>query len=445
MLIVIPILLILWLILLSGKQPVYSLGIPFVYAFWEAIFIPAYEWKFLIGPIGIVAEDVLFALFFFVSLYISLRRKPSKKVRWQLEMYLMVLFIFFLLFEVVYSWIFKQRIAIGTFLLIKPYIYWPLSIFIWLGIMQRITTDEILRFLNIMAWITVALMIPYILSSRGMQIYPGQRYMVIKNETGVLVRDLLTFPYWVAPSFFFFGLKINFSTWSQRTLLRFFGMTILLMGLLAVQTRSKFFSTFAIFSLLLIYNIFKGYRIQKIYVLFYAVGAIGLYLLFMFILPAQLTEFINRIQDLQTGVTQNSLTFRTTVFLGLNDFVFRLNPLIGVGFYIPSTLAPVRFWGDMMWFRILFDLGWAGIIIFSLFLLVSIIHSISNIRFATSTNEKILAWLFFMICVFSLIMTMTSESYTMRYSISTFAVAGVLAVYNHIWKKAPQTQSTQQA
>ena len=386
-------------------------------------------------------EDVLFLMVLFSWIYMRWRRPVVKPWKWNIVIVLIVFFAGLIFFEMVFGLIQGSDIKLGVIVLIRPYIYLPLGFLIWMDILRRVTSDEFFNWLKSISWLTVGLTVLYIFSAMGMKIYPDEPYQLISVGSAIVIRDFVTFPHWVFLSIFTLLSEIGFKKLSSiHFLINIIGVSVLLSGILFSLTRSVIFSVMFCVALLMLFVLLRMRNRKKILVFMVLIIFFLSILIIAQIAPANWQTLTDRFSSLDNNLMGGSLGFRLMKFNELQEYLNNKNIFFGVGLN-PTALTrsqgPITYWGDMMWFTVLFYFGWVGMGIVIFVLIFSLIQS-GRGALVLGQKDLAISWIFFLLCIFYLITSLTTESYFMFYAVSFFGIAGVTVQESGLWVKEGQ-------
>ncbi len=407
------------------------------------MFIRTYLFAFRIPvlPIEIGKEDLLVILLVLAWLYVRQKRPNRQRLSPNLDVMATGLLLGLLLVQLPLGWINAQALNLGAVLGSKQYFYFPLSFFVWGDILRRFTRDEVWQFLSTLSLLTISLMVLYGLSAIGFDVYPQAPYQTMIVGSSKVVRDFLTFPYWTKLAIAFWLVQFSQRKAGLHSIL---ALGVLAAGTLLSLTRSYVFPLGVIIAIAGSYSALKlrgVYRLRNQIVM--VVAGIGVIVLLSLYAPANIAFLAERVGELHTqGISGSSLGARFQIFGKLDNFIGQADPVFGVGFTKTNTLdiklAPVTFWGDMMWLSILVRLGWTGTIALATVLMIALWNSFALMLKHDSSRSQ-MGLLLFMVMVWDVGRTFTSEGYLWFTAASTLPLAMIAVEKHNLWAENPVT------
>jgi hypothetical protein len=341
------------------------------------------------------------------------------------------------------AWLDDQAIKLGVFWAARMYLYLPLSIFIWVDVFRRVTREEADQLLETMALAMVPLAGMYALSSVGVPIFPDTPYFLTFTGSAMIVRDFLTFPIWTR-----FALAY-FLTRPRQT-----GTTLVSIGVLTAcvvlsYTRSWIVPAGVVFAIAVFYTSVVRRRFvfaipRLIGMTLIVVSAVGM---LSYLFPNNLQYASDRVTELATqGLSTTNIVGRTSNFDQVNYYIQATGHPFGAGFAVQTaaeaiTIANTYSIGDMLWTTLLLTLGYPGVILFGLLLVVFGIRAFFLMLDWRDAARARFGTILFMILAWDSIQVFATSGYVqLQQTSSALCFALVLVEARRLWAVNPLTR-----
>ena len=360
-------------------------AVPLTLAMGEAVFLRTWNWSLNVPflPAPVQWQDVVFSSLVISWLIIRERRPSRPVVRFRGDLLSVCLVIAVVLIEIPLAWIVDGRLGLGVLFAARQWLYVGLAILIWVDLLRRFSRREVLRLLETLAWLSVPLAGMYCLSEIGVRVYPYLGWAPLHSGSTIIVRDFLTFPFWVK-----LGL-VWFVTRPRRTLGVLLAIAVLLSACLLTYTVTIIVGALAALLLPLVLPVLfahegrrpVGRLVPMVLLLILVVGVMSV------LARGNLDFVVQRARALEAGGLQRGNAGGRVHMLGRTArSVNAYDPAFGLGFSktggqgmdaLTSTgvLLP-----DMEWAYVLAWLGWAGVAALAFLFFEFVLSSLRIVR-----------------------------------------------------------------
>lgn len=424
------------------KSPIYACGVPMVFAFGEAIYLPLTSMTLSIPgiPKTIGKEDIVFLLLAIVWFYIRQKRPNCQRLVPGLDLAVVGLFLGYLFLEILVGWLQTGVMKVGGSTG-RLYFYFPFSFFLWVDILRRFTRNEVWQLLGNVSAMTAFLMVLYCLSSVGVEVYSQPKYQTLYVGSHVVVRDYVTFPYWTKLAIAFYLISFFQGRNKYRVIA---ALGTLIAGTALSLTRSYLFPVSVMLVMMALYSFSRFRGIKRVRgAILIVCAVIGISVFLKVYSPSNIDILKGRIIELRTSdFRETNLGSRFETFRSMRYFMVQLSPLFGIGFtqtpgHNLDDVSDVIL-GDMMWLSFFLILGWIGIVGLAVILITAFWSSLKLARNQDLTISQI-GLLLAMIMVWDIGRTFTSEGFLWFIAMGTLPLAMITVEMRALWSNAPVT------
>jgi hypothetical protein len=434
-----PFLILAFLWFRTRKTPLCFAVFPVILSFGESGFMNSWNFRLNLPgfPVTLIWQDIVFITLGLAWFYVIKRRPNYLSGKLGLETGATLMLLLLMLIEIPATWLNIGAIWPSVFFNIRFYLYFPISIYLWIDILRRFTAEEVYLFVQSIAIVTVPIMGLYALSSVGYSVFPYVGINTIIIGTGTSLRDNLTFPVWSGLALSYFLSK------QKKELSGAIALIIILFGIFFSATRTLF----GITAILIVVSI-VALRIKKqslmsamfSYIVILLAG-VALLIITYPLFPDNVRFVLSRLDEvLKTGLETANIMSRTNSFLAISSSTQQYDFVLGGGFaiqgassYQAATAGYVM--GDMFWTTVLFYFGWLGIVLFSLFYFSFMFASLSivfNGKMSATPTSIIILLLFF----WNLFRTFASSASLTIYPVSETLIFALITVEKRdLWIK----------
>ena len=443
---IVPAAIILFYFYRLRTNPLVLVGIPLTLALGEAGFMRTWQFSMRVPlfPYALEWPDIVFGALGVAWVYVRQKRPEAQSLKWSVDLGVALFLLGLMFLYVPMAWLDDQALKLGVFWAVHKFVYFPLSIFVWLDLFRRVTREETDRLLETMAFVTVPFAGLYTLSSVGVPIFPDIIWSPTFIGSAVIVRDFLTFPIWTR-----FALAY-FLTRPRQTVISLASIGILSSAIVLSYTRSWVIPALVLFGIAAFYIIairrqftFAITRIASIAVVLAGVAS-ALLMLF----PENLTYAFDRVVEIQTqGFYSGNVLARTSVFDEINAYVLSADPIFGAGFgeqkgAEAAVLSQTYLVGDMMWTVILLVMGWIGITAFGILFAIFGLRAFWIMLDAHNEMRARFGAIFFMVISWDVIRVFASAEYLQLQQTSSALGFALIAIEaRRLWAENPKTIS----
>lgn len=257
----------------------------------------------------------------------------------------------------------------------------PVSFGAWLLAFSRITDEELVSIMRVLAVITSVLCLLYTLQAVGVRTYPYTAYMSVFVQNRLVVRDFATFPYFAVPIALAWAVASD-----ERALLRIPIAVVCLTATAATFTRSAILAGLAA---LLIAGLLAGWKRVTLPRRRLPVGAIA----------AALTVGVAMVLSLDSywfirlapGLSDASVTSRVAAILNNVRSSSLLDALVGHGFgaILEAPVGVVL--GDSLWIYVVFRFGMIGVVLLAGALVAAAVDGSRAVVFTSKSTPRTLS------------------------------------------------------
>jgi hypothetical protein len=313
------------------------------------------------------------------------------------------MWLLFILFQLILSFILEDRSAIQGLLGSKSFLILPLSILLFIDIFRRSSFTDVLLFITTVSRCMVLLAILNILSAVGIPVYEVDPQRITYFTKGMIVRQSATFPPLVP-------LALSYYLTQNRMQLRLLAaIMILFLAMFLTGTRSYLIPGLliilasAIIPIILRRSFLQGLK----RIALYSFGVLILLIFMQSALPENVDFILSRTVEFAIKKTQaETLVQRTSSFDEIKNYQSKNNQFIGIGVGKPQeeidSAKPEGRYNDMLWSYLLFYFGYPGVILFGVFLFgfllisfKSLLHNSNEIIHIGSMSIMLMIWIIF--------------------------------------------------
>jgi hypothetical protein len=443
--ILIPSSIMIFLVYRLRKYPLAVCGIPLTLVLGEGAFMRTWEFSLHLPlfPLPLNWQDVVFGTFVIAWLFIIQKRSEFRSLHWGPDMIAIFILLALIIWQVPQAWIIDDKVTLGTIFAVRNYAYFPLGVLLWVDILRRSTRIEFEQLLSALALVTIPFAGLYALSSVGIPIFPDLSWSPISIGSAIIVRDFLTFPYYIKLSLAYFLTRTRQNLWNLGAI------GILTAGIFLSYTRSWIISAgFLIIIGIATPVIMKG-QFGKVISRVIIIG-IGLFLaleLLMNAFPENITFSFSRLQEIQQqGLQTGNVQVRLNSFSQVSLYIKSVDPIFGVGASVTYNKAidpnsTFGAWQDQLWAVILYHMGWSGLVAVGLILLTFLLSASQAVWTGRNQDQSWLPMVLFMVLVWEVARSFVSSEAMTYYQVgATLFLGGIMVEKRSLWVENPITE-----
>ncbi|PKQ29459.1 MAG: hypothetical protein CVT60_05220 [Actinobacteria bacterium HGW-Actinobacteria-10] len=353
-----------------ARNPAYVLLIPMLLAVGRAAYIDTHGWT--IAGLG-VDQIVVLVLVGCALVLVALR--PSSRLQDRHSLGLGMFGLYALWIVVTAGLSVAEGLSIGKAITSAIYsMTLPMSVGAWLLAFSRITDEELISVMRVLAVITSVLCLLYTMQAVGIRTYPYNAYMSVFVQDRLVVRDFATFPYFAVPIALAWAVASN-----ERALLRIPIAAACLIATAATFTRSTILAGIAA---LLIAGMLASWKRPITQHRKLPVGTIATALTLVAAMTLSLDGYWS--VRLAPGLLDANVTSRAAAILNNVRSSGLLDALTGYGFGTVMETPVGVVAGDSLWIYIVYRFGMIGVVLLAGALLAA---AVDGSRAVVSTPE----------------------------------------------------------
>ncbi|MHB9003857.1 MAG: hypothetical protein ACYC6C_07290 [Coriobacteriia bacterium] len=332
-----------------AKSPVYLVLIPMLLAFGRAAYIDTHGWT--VAGLG-VDQIVVLTLVGCALVLVALRTSSRPQGRYSLGLGVFGLYALWIVVTAGLSA--AEGMSIGKAITSAIYsMTLPISVGAWLLVFTRVTDEELISVVRVLAVITSLLCLLYTMQAVGIRTYPYTAYMSVFVQNRLVVRDFATFPYFAVPIALAWAVASN-----ERALLRIPVAVACLIATAATFTRS---TILAGVTAVLIAGMFASWKRPNSSHRRLPVGTIAAALTFVFAMILSLDGYWS--VRLAPGLVDANVTSRVAAIFNNVRSSGPLDALAGYGFGTVMEAPVGVVVGDSLWIYIIYRFGMIGVVL----------------------------------------------------------------------------------
>jgi|GEM_PF-6198119 len=366
--IVVPLAVLAWLMRSARHTPLLLCAFPVLLTLGPAAYIDSVwltaELPFL--PDALIWRDwtMLSLLVAWAYAVVAFRHRSPGRLVVGIDTWIVIALVAVLALEAPIAWIDDGHLGLGVPYAMRNWTYLPLSLVLWAGILRRCGVEEVLDFIDKLAWLMVPLSAMYCLSEVGLLVNPYVGWEPFESGGVLLVRDTLTLPFFLPLAVAWFVAR------RSQTPMTVAGTAVLLAGCVLSYSRTAIIGIVACVACTAIARLIAAGRfaqLMRTVILLTLVAGLGVTALLLFA-PGQAGYAVGRFEPLVADRSAESNTARRLAWFEDGAAVAEeTDPLLGPGYSVEGTRArlayadnPSVFLWDLTWAAVLFSLGWIG-------------------------------------------------------------------------------------